>query len=145
MCKYTCGFRCTLTGGMCIWQPESSMYLFLCHTHLVCGVWCVLCVCVVCGMCMQVPEGTSGLVICCPPSFVVALSQDFSVCSSGCPRTPVDQVSLELRDLPASAFPVLGLKAHITISQLVAFCLIFLRHSLLLNLKVPMSARLAGQ
>jgi hypothetical protein len=38
-----------------------------------------------------------------------------SLCSSGCPGTHfVDQAGLELRNLPASASPVLGLKACTT-------------------------------
>jgi hypothetical protein len=38
-----------------------------------------------------------------------------SLCSPGCPGThSVDQAGLELRNLPASAFQVLGLKVHTT-------------------------------
>jgi hypothetical protein len=38
-----------------------------------------------------------------------------SLCSPGCPGThSVDQAGLELRDLPAYAFQVLGLKARAT-------------------------------
>jgi hypothetical protein len=38
-----------------------------------------------------------------------------SLCSPGCPRTHfVDQADLELRNLPASASQVLGLKAYTT-------------------------------
>jgi hypothetical protein len=41
-----------------------------------------------------------------------------SLCSSGCPRThSVDQAGLELRNLPASASQVLGLKACATTAQ----------------------------
>lgn len=40
------------------------------------------------------------------------------LCSSGCPRSPsVDQVELDLRDLPDSAVQVLGLKACTTTVQ----------------------------
>jgi hypothetical protein len=42
-----------------------------------------------------------------------------SLCSSGCPGThSVDQAGLELRNLPASASQVLGLKAHATTAWL---------------------------
>jgi hypothetical protein len=42
-----------------------------------------------------------------------------SLCSPGCSVTHfVDQAGLELRNLPASAFQVLGLKACATIAQL---------------------------
>jgi hypothetical protein len=41
-----------------------------------------------------------------------------SLCSPGCPRThSVDQAGLELRNLPASASQVLGLKACTTTAQ----------------------------
>jgi hypothetical protein len=41
-----------------------------------------------------------------------------SLCSPGCPRTHyVDQAGLELRNLPASASRVLGLKAYATTSS----------------------------
>jgi hypothetical protein len=45
--------------------------------------------------------------------FVVVVFLDrVSLCSLGCPGTHfVDQAGLELRNLPASAFQVLGLKA----------------------------------
>jgi hypothetical protein len=42
-----------------------------------------------------------------------------SLCSPGCPGThSIDQAGLELRDLPASAFQVLGLKACATTARL---------------------------
>jgi hypothetical protein len=42
-----------------------------------------------------------------------------SLCSPGCPGThSVDQASLELRNLPASASQVLGLKVCATTAQL---------------------------
>jgi hypothetical protein len=45
-----------------------------------------------------------------------------SLCSPGCPRThSVDQAGLELRNLPASASQVLGLKSCATTAQLVLF------------------------
>jgi hypothetical protein len=41
-----------------------------------------------------------------------------SLCSSGCPGThSVDQAGLELRNLPASASQVLGLKAYTTAAR----------------------------
>jgi hypothetical protein len=59
--------------------------------------------------------------------FVLFRFQDrVSLCSSGCPGTcSVDQASLELRNLPASASQVLWLKACVTTAQLdVAFLLL---------------------
>jgi hypothetical protein len=45
-----------------------------------------------------------------------------SLCSPGCPGThSVDQAGLELRNLPASASQVLGLKACATTAQLKVF------------------------
>jgi hypothetical protein len=63
--------------------------------------------------------------------FVCLFFQDrLSLCSSGCPGThSVDQAGLELRNLPASAFQVLGLKACATIASLN----FFLRHGFALN------------
>jgi hypothetical protein len=50
-----------------------------------------------------------------------------SLCSPGCPAThSVDQAGLELRNLPASASQVLGLKACATTAQLVPIFLPFL-------------------
>jgi hypothetical protein len=51
--------------------------------------------------------------------FVFGFFQDrVSLCSPGCPGTHlVDQAGLELRNLPASASRVLGLKACATIAQ----------------------------
>jgi hypothetical protein len=47
--------------------------------------------------------------------FFLVLQDRVSLCSPGCPGThSVDQAGLELRDLPASAFWVLGLKACAT-------------------------------
>ena len=41
----------------------------------------------------------------------------FSLCCPGCPGThSVEQAGLELKDVPASAFQVLGLKARATIA-----------------------------
>jgi hypothetical protein len=46
-----------------------------------------------------------------------------SLCSSGCPGThSVDQAGLELRNPPASASQVLGLKACATTAQLWCDC-----------------------
>jgi hypothetical protein len=60
-----------------------------------------------------------------PPSLPLSLpSPDrVSLCSSGCPEThSVDQAGLELRNLPASASQVLGLKAcTITAQQSLSF------------------------
>ena len=52
--------------------------------------------------------------------FVFLVFRDrVSLCSPGCPGTHcVDQAGLELRNLPASASQVLGLKACATIAQL---------------------------
>jgi hypothetical protein len=49
-----------------------------------------------------------------------------SLCSPGCPKIhSVDQAGLELRDPPASASPVLGLKACTTTAWLfLGFCLV---------------------
>jgi hypothetical protein len=48
-----------------------------------------------------------------------------SLCSPGCPGThTLDQASLELRDPPASASHVLGLKACITTTWLLNFIFI---------------------
>ena len=45
-----------------------------------------------------------------------------SLCSPGCPGTHfVDQAGLELRNLPASASRVLGLKVCATTARLVVF------------------------
>jgi hypothetical protein len=45
-----------------------------------------------------------------------------SLCSAGCPGTHfVDQAGLELRNLPASASQVLGLKAYTTTARLIIF------------------------
>jgi hypothetical protein len=44
----------------------------------------------------------------------------YSLCSPGCPGThSVDQAGLELRNLPASASQVLGLKACATTARLI--------------------------
>jgi hypothetical protein len=72
---------------------------------------------------------------------VVLVFQDrVSLCSPGCPGTHcVDQAGLELRNLPASASQVLGLKACTTTAQLrvsfmvkvpgVLSCICSLRHT----------------
>jgi hypothetical protein len=58
-------------------------------------------------------------------SFFLFLRQGFS-CSPGCPGThSIDQAGLELRNLPASASRVLGLKACATTAQLNGFLNIF--------------------
>jgi hypothetical protein len=49
-----------------------------------------------------------------------------SLCSPGCPGTHfVDQAGLELRNLPASASWVLGLKGCATTPRIVLFCFVF--------------------
>jgi hypothetical protein len=54
-----------------------------------------------------------------------------SLCSPGCPGThSVDQACLKLRDLPASASQVLGLKACATTARLVLFLKRGLKHGL---------------
>jgi hypothetical protein len=51
--------------------------------------------------------------------FVLFFRDRVSLCSPGCPGTPsVDQAGLELRNPPASAFQVLGLKACATTARL---------------------------
>jgi hypothetical protein len=51
--------------------------------------------------------------------FVFAFQDRFSLCSLGCPGTHfVDQAGQELRNAPASAFQVLGLKACATTARL---------------------------
>jgi hypothetical protein len=53
--------------------------------------------------------------------FFLVLRDRVSLCSPGCPGTrSVDQAGLELRNLPASASQVLGLKAC-AITQLTQF------------------------
>jgi hypothetical protein len=52
--------------------------------------------------------------------FVLFFQDKVSLCSPGCPGTHfVDQAVLELRNPPASAAKVLGLKACATTAQLV--------------------------
>jgi hypothetical protein len=67
--------------------------------------------------------------------FVFVVFQDMvSLYSPGCPGTHfVDQAGLELRNLLASAFPVLGLKACATTpcipnSNLIFLCYVFKFH-----------------
>jgi hypothetical protein len=51
-------------------------------------------------------------------SFFFCFFETAFLCSLGCPGTPfVDQAGLKLRDLPASASQVLGLKACTTTAQ----------------------------
>jgi hypothetical protein len=51
-------------------------------------------------------------------NFFFVFRDRVSLCSPGCPGThSVDQAGLELRDLPASASQVLGLKACATTAQ----------------------------
>jgi hypothetical protein len=62
-----------------------------------------------------------------PPFFLFFVFQDrISLYSSGCPGThSVDQAGLKLRDPPASASQVLGLKACATTARLVLEVLMF--------------------
>jgi hypothetical protein len=54
--------------------------------------------------------------------FVCFFRDRVSLCSPGCPGThSVNQAGLELRNLPASAFQVLGLKASTTTARLDFF------------------------
>jgi hypothetical protein len=63
-----------------------------------------VCVCVFWGFCF--------LFVCLLFYFGLVFRDRVSLCSPGCPGThSVDQASLELRNLPASAFQVVGLKA----------------------------------
>jgi hypothetical protein len=53
--------------------------------------------------------------------FVFVFRNRVSLCSPGCPGThSVDQAGLKLRNLPASASQVLGLKAFAITAQLVS-------------------------
>jgi len=55
--------------------------------------------------------------------FCFCFQDRVSLCSPGCPGThSVDQAGLELRNLPASASQVLGLKACTTTAQLSNCC-----------------------
>jgi hypothetical protein len=54
--------------------------------------------------------------------WLVGFQDKVSLCSPGCPGThSVDQAGLELRNLPASASQVLGLKACATTTRLLFF------------------------
>jgi hypothetical protein len=59
-----------------------------------------------------------------PPNFFfffLVFQDRVSLCSPGCPRThSVDQAGLKLRNPPASASQVLGLKACATTARLLA-------------------------
>jgi hypothetical protein len=65
-----------------------------------------------------------GNVLFCFVCFVLLVFRDrVSLCSPGCPGTQsVDQAGLELRNPPASASQVLGLKACATTAQLRKCC-----------------------
>jgi hypothetical protein len=66
------------------------------------------------------PDGVHSTVLCCLLFFFLVFRDRVSLCSPGCPGThPVDQAGLELRDLPAFAFQVLGLKVCTTTAQLL--------------------------
>jgi hypothetical protein len=69
--------------------------------------------------------GTSGLFPVSDFFFFVVFRDRVSLCSLGCPGTQsVDQAGLELRNLPASASRVLGLKVRATNTRL-SFVFIF--------------------
>ena len=56
--------------------------------------------------------------------YILVFQDKVSLCSPGYPGThSVDQIGLELRNLPASASHVLGLKACATMPGLVLFLL----------------------
>jgi hypothetical protein len=58
--------------------------------------------------------------------FVLFVFDRVSLCSPGCPETcSVDQAGFELRDLPAFASPVLGMKACTTLPGFL-FCFLFI-------------------
>jgi hypothetical protein len=63
---------------------------------------------------LRMPQESSFFLFCF--CFLVLVFQDrVSLCSPGCPGThSVDQAGLELRNLPASASQVMGLKACAT-------------------------------
>jgi hypothetical protein len=126
------GYRCRLTRG---YMSPHCMYLFSALPRSS-RVWCV----------HAGARGGHQVYSSVALHPLLLLWDRVSLCSSVCPRTPVDQVSLELRDLHASACPVLGLKAHAHYS-IPACCSLsyFLRRSLLLNSEVPISTRLAAQ
>jgi hypothetical protein len=67
------------------------------------------------------------LIFVCLVGWLVLVFQDrVSLCSSGCPGTYfVDQAGLELRNLPASASRVLGLKACTTTPGLIFVLCLF--------------------
>jgi hypothetical protein len=68
------------------------------------------------------------------PSFFVCFRDRVSLCSPGCPGTHSgDQAGLELRNPPASASQVLGLKACTTTAQLECTSKWDLQHGLLLT------------
>jgi hypothetical protein len=65
------------------------------------------------------------LAVCCCCCYFPETGFCVCVCSSGCPGIhSVDQAGLELRNLPASASQVLGLKPWTTHAQLVVFILV---------------------
>jgi hypothetical protein len=54
--------------------------------------------------------------------FILVFQDRVSLCSPGCPGThSVDQAGLELRNMPASASQVLGLKVFATTAQLFIY------------------------
>jgi hypothetical protein len=62
--------------------------------------------------------------------FFLVFRDRVSLCSLGCPGTHfVDQAGLELRNPPASASQILGLKACATTPGLFFWFLFFLRYS----------------
>jgi hypothetical protein len=79
----------------------------------------------------------------CFVSFLFVFPHWVSLCSPGCPGThSVDQAGLELRDLPASAFQVLGLKAS-PIADIFCFIEIESPYVALTDLEPTICTRLA--
>jgi hypothetical protein len=59
--------------------------------------------------------------------FVFVFRDRVSLCSPGCPGThSVDQAGLKLRNPPASASQVLGLKVCVTTARCFCFCCLFI-------------------
>jgi hypothetical protein len=84
--------------------------LFKFHRLHICV--CVCCVCIAIHIC-EVLRLTLSVLNCSPLFFF--FRDRISLCSPGCPGThSVDRAGLELRNLPASASRVLGLKACAT-------------------------------
>jgi hypothetical protein len=82
------------SGSSCLWLHRSCSCVFVLLRFFLLLLFCCCC---------------------CFLLFVFVFRDRVSLCSPGCPGTHfVDQASLELRNLPASASQVLGLKACAT-------------------------------